>query len=299
MSHKATNWLASLTPTEMTHGEFRVLFHLCDCHNPSQGCFPSQTYLRDHTGLSNGGLNKALGNLEVKGLIKREQRNNPKNRQRLPSLYILGFEMKAPQEPTPLSGDGNSPENDGGHLHSGGEGANSTFQGGPSPLLGGGHLHPSGVDIDEPVKEPVKEPCEADAPHNPDFDFSGFFDQFADVFPRMGDAEKTEDGLRKALGDGADPAEILAGAKAYALEQAGNKPRYIKYSENWIEEKRWRQHVTTPVASVNPQKVLEERAKDIKARKPWARTIKASQAGECIIAGLVTIEQCQAAGINV
>lgn len=44
MSHKATHWLASLDPTDMTHGEFRVLFHLCDCHNPSQGCFPSQVY---------------------------------------------------------------------------------------------------------------------------------------------------------------------------------------------------------------------------------------------------------------
>jgi DNA-binding transcriptional MocR family regulator len=126
MSHKATNWLASLTPTEMTHGEFRVLFHLCDCHNPSQGCFPSQSYLRDHTGLSNGGLNKALGNLEDKGLIRREQRNNPKNRQRLPSLYILGFEMKAPQGPTPLRWRG-------GQLHLSG-GAISTFRGGPSPL---------------------------------------------------------------------------------------------------------------------------------------------------------------------
>lgn len=147
--------------------------------------------------------------------------------------------------------------------------------------------------------KPNRTSCAADAPHNPDFDFSGFFDQFADVFPRMGDAEKTEDALRKALGEGADPAEILAGAKGYALEQAGNKPRYIKYSENWVEDKRWRQHVTKPIAAVDPLKVLEERAKGIIAGKPWARTIKASQAGECITAGLVTVEQCQAAGINV
>lgn len=117
--------------------------------------------------------------------------------------------------------------------------------------------------------------------------------------PEWAMQRKPQDALRKALGDGADPAEILAGAKAYAVEQQGNQPRYIKYSENWIEEKRWRQHVIKPVAAVDPQKVLEERAKDIQARKPWARTIKASQAGECITAGLVTVEQCQAAGINV
>ncbi|WP_417702263.1 helix-turn-helix domain-containing protein [Pseudophaeobacter sp.] len=143
--------------------------------------------------------------------------------------------------------------------------------------------------------------CAADADHTQqlDFDFSGFFDQFADAFPRMGDAEKTEDALRKALGEGTAPAKILVGAKAYAVEQKGNQPRYIKYSENWIEEKRWRQHVTKPVASVDPQKVLEERAKDIQARKPWARTIKVSQAGECITAGLVSVAQCRAAGINV
>ena len=64
MSHAATHWLATVPPNDMTHGEFRVLFHLCDCHNASMGCFPKQTYLRDHTGLSNGGLNKALGELE-------------------------------------------------------------------------------------------------------------------------------------------------------------------------------------------------------------------------------------------
>jgi hypothetical protein len=114
----------------------------------------------------------------------------------------------------------------------------------------------------------------------------------------LGDSEKTEDALRKALGEGADPAEILAGAKAYAIEQAGNQPRFIKYSENWIEEKRRRQHVSKPSAAADPQRVLEERAKDIKACKPWARTIRASQAGECITAGLVSVAQCRAAGIN-
>ena len=54
MSHKATNWLASLDPGLLGHSEFRVLFHLCDCHNPSQGCFPTQSYLMAQTGASNG-----------------------------------------------------------------------------------------------------------------------------------------------------------------------------------------------------------------------------------------------------
>ncbi|WP_156916883.1 hypothetical protein [Leisingera aquimarina] len=141
--------------------------------------------------------------------------------------------------------------------------------------------------------------CAADAPHKSDFDFDGFFGEFVSVYPRMGDHEETEESLREALGAGVEPKEILAGARAYAVEQVGNKPRFIKYSENWIDEKRWRQHVTAPVETVDPQKVLEARAQEIRDRKAWARTIKPSQAGERIAAGLVTAAECQAAGINV
>lgn len=45
MSHKATNWLARLEARQISASEFRGLFHLCDCHNPSQGRFPTQAYL--------------------------------------------------------------------------------------------------------------------------------------------------------------------------------------------------------------------------------------------------------------
>ncbi len=187
----------------------------------------------------------------------------------------------------------------------------------PVPLYVGGagnarvqELHPTGAgDAPLPVQEmhpnhPLNHyrtlcPAAADHTQPLDFDFSDFWDQFAAAFPRMGDAEKTEDALRRALGEGADPAEILAGAKAYAVEQVGNQPRYIKYSENWIEEKRWRQHVSKPSAAVDPQVILEIRAKDIREAKPFVcRSITAHAAGECISAGLVSVAQCKAAGIN-
>lgn len=102
MSHAATHWLATVPPNDMTHGEFRVLFHLCDCHNASMGCFPKQTYLRDHTGLSNGGLNKALGELERKGLICRKQERDERTNRQKPTRYVLGFELSEAQKPTPL-----------------------------------------------------------------------------------------------------------------------------------------------------------------------------------------------------
>ena len=144
MSHVATHWLATVPPKNMTHGEFRVLFHLCDCHNPSMGCFPKQVYLREHTGLSNGGLNKALNELERKGLIHREQARDEQTRRQKPTQYFLGFELDEAVEPSPLSVGG----------------AVSTSDAKPSPLLERSvSTSVESYTKDKPVKEPVKEPC--------------------------------------------------------------------------------------------------------------------------------------------
>lgn len=152
MSHKATTWLSTLGPDALSHGEFRVLFHLADCHNPSEGCFPKQSYLIKMTGLSNGGLNKALSIMEGKGLIRRHRTVDNETKRRRPTHYILGFEFDDPQEPSPLSGDGKS----GKPSPLSGDGAISTGSAKPSPLGARSHLHSSG-DI-EPVIEPVREP---------------------------------------------------------------------------------------------------------------------------------------------
>lgn len=224
MSHAATHWVATINPEDLTHGEFRVLFHLADCHNASLGCFPGQAYLQERTGLSNGGLNKALAELERKGLIRRErQRDEATNRQKN-TRYILGFEMEKPQEPPPQSGDG----------------AVSTFEGGPSPLLGGVRLHSSGdVYKDKPGIEPVREPCAA-APsaHDPD-DLIDDFEKFAEAYPRRGDRSKAEKAFRDAVAAGATPEAIIRAAKAYAEQQQGNEPRFIAMPQNWLVGRRW------------------------------------------------------------
>lgn len=139
MSHVATHWLATVPPTDLTHGEFRVLFHLCDCHNPAHGCFPKQSHLMEVTGLSKSGLNKALGSLAEKGLLERHTSRDPRTKRQKPTRYILGFELEEPQEPGPLSGPGNG-------------GAGST-------TVDSGRVHHGGPYIDaEPVREePVRE----------------------------------------------------------------------------------------------------------------------------------------------
>ena len=103
MSHKATNWLSELDAEEIGPSEFRVLFHLCDCHNVARGCFPTQSYLIAKTGASNGTVNNALNALEAKGLIQRHRERDRQSMRLKPTRYILAFEMG---EPSPDSGDG-------------------------------------------------------------------------------------------------------------------------------------------------------------------------------------------------
>lgn len=284
MSHAATHWLATVPPAEMTHGEFRVLFHLCDCHNASMGCFPKQVYLRDHTGLSNGGLNKALGELERKGLLRREQCRDERTNRQKPTRYILGFEISETQKPSPLSGGG----------------AVSTSDAVPSPLSRGSVS--TGVEPytkEEPVKEPVKEPCAAETAPQTMIDQNDFCDRFLAIYPRPGDREKTEDALRKAIGhEGVTPEVLLSAAKAYAEEQKGNQVRYIAYSENWLEQKRWTQHATA-TTPVDPDAIHQQRAKSIREGQAWVgRHVSAAAARDLVARELVTVEQCRAVGVQ-
>jgi hypothetical protein len=154
-----------------------------------------------------------------------------------------------------------------------------------------------------PFKRTTKEEdqqtsCAADAPH--DFDLDLFLEEFLQAHPRPGSMAATRKALEAALGEGADPQEILAGAQAYAEEQEGNEARFIKLSDGWLREKRWAQFSHQAAKPVDRRQILEARAKEIIEGKPWVRsTISLATARECIAEGLVTAEQCKAAGLDV
>ncbi|MBR9766537.1 MAG: MarR family transcriptional regulator [Rhodobacteraceae bacterium] len=163
MSHKATNWLSGIPAKLLSSSEFRVLFYLCDCHNPSQGCFPTQAYLIDCCGISNGTLNNALNGLEAKGLIARHQERDGRTRRQKPTRYVLAFEMGEGRAPSPASGGGTpakpSPKTGDGKRGKpspkSGAGAVSSLRGDPSPVSGGSRLQPTGeVTCNEPVINP-------------------------------------------------------------------------------------------------------------------------------------------------
>jgi hypothetical protein len=281
MSHKATNWFSEVPADLLTSGEFRVLFFLADCHNPSRGCFPEQEFLRGKTGLSNGGLNKCLSGLESKKLIRRIQRFNAKTKKRLSTLYVLGCDKNLAIEPTPLSGDG----------------SNSTLGPKPTPLLAQSQLHPSG---DKPVSEPVSEPCASqDEPQTPKMD-DLFLDEFVAAYPRIGNLVETEACLGSAIASGVDPDAILEGARAYASEQKGNAPRYIAYSENWLGDRRWEKH--TPKAAdpaVAPSIEQSWIAAFTAGNGTLARHCPPAVVSSLVAAGHVTLEQCRALEVRV
>lgn len=90
MSHEATNWAVKqkgLRPIAKI-----VLWHLADCHNPVQGCFPTQEYLAGEAEVSRASVNRILTELEQAGIIRREQQIDQETRRQLPTRYRLAFE---------------------------------------------------------------------------------------------------------------------------------------------------------------------------------------------------------------
>lgn len=233
MSHRANCWLAQLAPERVKPGAFRVLFHLCDHHNgerdPRLACFPSQQTLRERTGMANGTLNTALAKLEADGLIQRIRSTVPGHTTRR-TYYVLecdfdGLEGQTPkpgvsanfdapeltQEQTPVS-----------------ERANSGL------VLG--KLRSAGEEPERKTKE--EDMCAAESAR----DTHPTFAEFWQIYPRARNRVESERRYAEAVADGADPAKIISGARAYAEENAGNGKQYIAYSANWLKNKRWRDY---------------------------------------------------------
>lgn len=301
MSHAATHWLATVPPKTLTHGEFRVLFHLCDCHNPSQGCFPKQKYLRAKTGASNGGLNKWLLGLEDKYLISRERCIDPVTNYQM-TRYTLAFEFEGnpenggdesggtEQEPavsqTPSSGEEQTPQNGEGQTPLLG-GANSTFE--------GGKLHTSGVSIkDKPVIEPVKEPYAG----KPAGDSEDLFEKFFGTFPNAVERRAAEREWKKALARGADGLSIINAAANYA-ETKEVRRGFVKKPANWLGSDAWRDHVKTPTTAPTKAEIDANTATLIKSgNRTVAQQVSSHRVSELLHAGLISIEDCQRVGLR-
>lgn len=162
MSHKATNW--AVTIRGIKAGAKVVLWHLADCHNPQNGCFPSLEYLSHHAEVSLSQVKVHLNDMEARGLIKRVRMKDEDTRKQLSTRYFLafedGFESVESNDPPGPSRDENDAKP--GPESGPGTGADSDEKPGPDSGESRGRI---------PAPNPVKESCKgtgrakrADAP---------------------------------------------------------------------------------------------------------------------------------------
>jgi len=99
MSHIATNWafqLRGLRPSAKI-----VLLVLADCHNPANGCYPTQAFLAEACEMSRDSVNVQLAQLENMGLIRRIRSIDPVSKRQRPTRYKLAFEAEFKAEEPP------------------------------------------------------------------------------------------------------------------------------------------------------------------------------------------------------
>lgn len=60
------------------------------------------------------------------------------------------------------------------------------------------------------------------------------------LHPKSKNPDNTLDLWKAAVASGTDPKEITAAAVAYAKEKAGEPFRFIKQSDNWLRERRYK-----------------------------------------------------------
>ncbi|MGB3833737.1 MAG: helix-turn-helix domain-containing protein [Mesorhizobium sp.] len=147
MSHNATNW--AIQQRGLKPATKIVLWHLCDRHNPDNGCFPSQEKLAADCELSRSSLNDHLSILEARGLIQRVQRMDPETKQRMSTSYVFAFEPEFVKTQDVV---GPCPEI--------GHGAMSENGQKPCPKNDDSHVRNSDTNL---VREPVIEPRGAQA----------------------------------------------------------------------------------------------------------------------------------------
>ena len=94
MSHEATNWAFSQPEkfTDMKPAEWAVLMVLANCHNPVNGCFPSQDYLSRKTNQNPRSVRRQLMKLHFRNLVNWDE--SREGGKRGSNRYLLAFESE-------------------------------------------------------------------------------------------------------------------------------------------------------------------------------------------------------------
>lgn len=150
-----------------------------------------------------------------------------------------------------------------------------------------------------PVKEPVTEPCVGGvAAHS----LAGFED-FWGAHPRLRDRSRAEKLFSDAVVSGIDAGAIIRAAERYRAENSGNKPQYVAYADNWLEQRRWEDYREAPQIIARSTTVRDAAAfwaAKVKAGKYIPPNAFGAEIAACMIrSGLLQQQDLLRAGVRV
>ncbi len=300
MSHIATNWAfeqRGLKPSAKI-----ILLVLADCHNPANGCFPSQHFLADACEMSRATVNVQLAHLEELKLIRRVRSINPDTKCQRPTRYKLAFEVdfgcdpEGEAPPTPRKPSPKKPVNPVSEKPTRTPEAVSEKPAKPCLKYGQSRVQNRDTNL---VKEPVSEPCVGGtgAAHPP----IGF-DKFWESFPRTRNRIRCQEIFQRAVTAGTTPEEIQIAADRYKAENVGNKTMYVAYADNWLDQRRWEDYQAKPAVVSDSNTVRDAAifwAAKVKAGKYIPQNAFGAEIADCMLqSGLVQQQDLLRAGVR-
>jgi hypothetical protein len=97
------------------------------------------------------------------------------------------------------------------------------------------------------VEPPTRPDLESSTNSLPRGEPDGFAEFWATYPPRQNSSKSdARTAYAAALKKGANPADILAGARVYANDQRGKDPQYTAHARTWLHGRRWEDALATP-----------------------------------------------------
>lgn len=211
----------------------------------SNACYPSIQTLQDMTGHSENTVRAALKDLEALGFITRTARVGASNIYTLQIEVMRSAHRRRRWSNTYEAGDPYTP------------GSNITttveeLDDSERPAAPAGTVEPLVEATEPPATEPVPAPVQAELiPAAPvkktkkrsttpaaalDAEFEEFYKH---AYPRKMEPLKARRAFEKAVKNGADPREIIEGARRFAAATAAKGKTYIPYPASWLNAGGW------------------------------------------------------------
>lgn len=125
------------------------------------------------------------------------------------------------------------------------------------------------------------------------------FERFWTVHPRPRDRDATHRAFTQAVAEGQTADVLIAAAEAYRRENAGNRSMYVCYSDNWLRDRRWKEHepIEPACPTTGSGSVIDLFVKRIRAgQKVYG--VSEQQRAELLSSGLVSPEELRRSGVQ-